>query len=178
MNPPIPVPPSDEPSELVLSVCRSLVPNAFPLLISVNHSADSVAGECHENVKKRILNHGGEAQYGWAISDIPGWAIQAEFHSIWRADDGNLLDPTPPLHGGPRVLFLPDPIKVYEGRNIPGVHCPYDDSSRCREFASISQEMERLIYPPGEAHQQKKAVSKIKMMGLMARMTRLMMQSR
>jgi len=178
MNPPVPVPPSDTPSKSVLEVCQSLVPGVLPLLIPVEPLANSVAGECHDNVKKKILKAGGDVQYGWVFWEIPGWSIQAEFHSIWRATEGDLLDVTPPLHGGSRVLFLPDPIRVYEGRNIAGVHFPFEDSFRCREFAAISQEMERLIYPPGELHQQKTAVPAMKMMGLMARMSRLMIQAR
>lgn len=140
-----------------------------PVLTVPQHAA----GECHQNVERKIARDGGSVQYGWVIWEIPPWAIQAEFHSVWRAPDGELLDVTPALHGGSRVLFLPDPTRVFEGRNVPGVHRPYSDSPMCDEFVEIIREQERLLYPPGEPHTSEKRVSRDALAAIMSRMMKL-----
>jgi len=85
------------------------------------------------------------------IWEIPDWEIQLEFHSVWQSNQGSLVDLSPPLHGGTEVLFLPDPVRVYEGRNISSIHYPYDASERCREYVDVADKINRLIFPPGKS---------------------------
>ena len=63
------------------------------------------------------------------------------------------MDLTPPVHGGPVVLFFIDPVRVYEGFNIPTVHYPYNTSSICQDYVEVCDEINRLMLPPGNAGQ-------------------------
>ena len=84
---------------------------------------------------------------------------------------------TPPLHQGPCILFLPDPTTVYNGRNIPGLHYPHDDSPRCQEYIEIVTEQEKILYPSGELHNSSKGVPMLLLAPLMKRMVCLFMKS-
>jgi hypothetical protein len=112
------------------------------------------------------------------IWEIPPWEIQAEFHAVWRSGDGSLVDVTPALHRGTRVLFLPDARRVYEGRNIPGVHYPYTDTALCREYAALTTAQERILYPPGEKHVPGEAIDPEPLRPIAQAMGRLFAQAR
>ncbi|MBX3564114.1 MAG: hypothetical protein KF730_05995 [Sphingomonas sp.] len=69
---------------------------------------------CFDNSVRQAEMHGGEAAYGWAIWRWPGRWFEAEHHAVWRRPDGSLLDVTPQLGDPRRILFLPDPQKVFD----------------------------------------------------------------
>lgn len=150
MRPPIPIPTSREISPLIIEACRTVVANPNPVHVPVRLDVYSNDEDCHRNVAEKIRRDGGRASSGWVIWEIPDWEIQLEFHSVWQGNQGSPVDVSPPLHGGPEVLFLPDPIRVYEGRNISSIHYPYDDSERCREYVDVADKINRVIFPPGK----------------------------
>ena len=150
MRPPIPIPTPREISPLVFEACRVAVTNSNPVHVPVRLETYSKDEDCHRNVTEKVRRDGGRACYGWVIWEIPDWEIQLEFHSVWQSNQGRLVDLSPPLHGGPEVLFLPDPIRVYEGRNISTIHHPYDASERCRAYVDVADKINRLIFPPGK----------------------------
>ena len=151
MRPPIPIPTSKGISPLIFEVCRTVVDNPNPAHVPVWLEAYSKDEDCHRNVAEKVRRDGGQVYSGWVIWEIPDWEIQLEFHSVWRDYQGRLTDVSPPLHGGPQVLFLPDPVRTYEGRNISTIHHPYDASERWREYVNIADKMNRLIFPPGKS---------------------------
>ena len=51
--------------------------------------------DCFVNVEQAIAKNGGRAVYGWAIWQVPGVYIEAEFHCVWENDAGEMLDVTP-----------------------------------------------------------------------------------
>jgi hypothetical protein len=53
------------------------------------------------------LQNGGEIISGWIIWEA-AHILEAEHHAVIRTADGSLYDPTPPVDGESRLLFLPD----------------------------------------------------------------------
>ncbi len=58
---------------------------------------------------------------GWAIWEVPGVFIEAEFHAVWRNGAGELIDLTPRAIATERITFLPDPNRKYLGRQVDNV---------------------------------------------------------
>lgn len=80
---------------------------------------DAEISSCFPTVARHIAAKRGEMVYGWAFSEWPGVWLEAEFHAVWRSPKGNLRDLTPrPIPGWKRTLFLHDPARRYEGRQV------------------------------------------------------------
>lgn len=68
---------------------------------------------CHFNVWVQMDRLGGAAQPGWVLwQDTAHHFCEAEFHAVWVAPDGRLVDLTPRRDGEKRVMFLPDPHRA------------------------------------------------------------------
>lgn len=58
---------------------------------------------------------------GWTLwQHKPTRFVEAQFHTVWRNDEGRLIDVTPRQDGEKKVLFIPDPKRCirltdYEG---------------------------------------------------------------
>ncbi len=63
---------------------------------------------------------GGATVLGWCIWERPGINLHATFHTVWKSWNGELIDVTPKPDGEARILFLPDPTLVWEGKRIEG----------------------------------------------------------
>ena len=77
------------------------------LLLFVDVGAGYHSSGCHLNVKHRVSTHGGLRVHGWVVWQYPGFA-QAEFHSVWEDNQGNIFDITPHRNGQAEVMFIPD----------------------------------------------------------------------
>lgn len=73
--------------------------------------------ECHHNVLTRVLQEGGKQVFGWkfCICSSPNGAaelLNCAYHSVWRRQDGTLVDLTAPAEKehvvgqGDKVYFL------------------------------------------------------------------------
>lgn len=102
----------------IKSLCNDLVPNAQPIFLSVTPVSNAKISDCFVVVKQQIAKHGGTACYGWQIWELPSVFIEAEFHAVWRSPDDQLEDITPKNVPIQRILFLPDPNRIYEGCQI------------------------------------------------------------
>lgn len=96
-----------------------------------------IVSDCFGNVKKHVAKFGGAIRHGWAIWEIPKIFLEAEFHAIWESPLGELIDVTPRDDGEVRVLFLPDPTKVYEGRSINNIRKPLKDTALTRSLVHM-----------------------------------------
>jgi hypothetical protein len=80
---------------------------------------------CHFNVWAQMDRLGGSAQPGWLLwQDTAHHFCEAEFHAVWVAPDGRLVDLTPRRDREKRVMFLPDPtraITLTEGDGRPAI---------------------------------------------------------
>lgn len=110
----------------ISALCESLVIGGIPLYLDVNPSSDAIINECYQNVKKMIVEKGGSMQCGWQIWEtIPGVLIEAEFHAVWKDVDDVYHDITPKeFPGVNKILFLSDPYRIYEGKQIDNVRIP------------------------------------------------------
>jgi hypothetical protein len=83
--------------------------------------------QCHINVWAHWKrNPGGGAVAGWVIWQAKSASfVEAEFHSVWRAPKGSLVDVTPRKDGEQYVLFVPDPLRTiifFEHLGQPAIH--------------------------------------------------------
>ena len=58
---------------------------------------------------------------GWALWEWPGLFIEAEFHAVWHSPDGRLVDLTPNRLIPTAIVFVPDSLRRYEGRQVDNV---------------------------------------------------------
>lgn len=116
-----PVTPAEFSSGL-LDLCQELISDGSQPVYVENRPNDSaLVRDCFQNVAKQVAISGGESVTGWAIREFPNWFIEAEFHAVWRSPDGELLDLTPMAHPTARILFLHDPVRTYQGKQINNV---------------------------------------------------------
>ena len=69
--------------------------------------------------------------YGWSVWEWPKVFIEAKFHAVWKQPDGSFLDIAPKSLPIPRVLFIPDPRRVYLGspaQNSIGADTPRSEA--------------------------------------------------
>jgi hypothetical protein len=111
--PPVILGPPAEIDAATRAFCAAISPHA-PLYVPVAPAAHSKVAYCFDNSVAQAGAQGGEAAYGWAIWRWPGRWFEAEHHAVWRRPDGSLLDVTRQLGDPERILFLPDPEKIYD----------------------------------------------------------------
>lgn len=124
------------------ALCQKLVPGGIPVYLNTEHMEGMRENECYWNVEKIIKESGGTIQYGWqiweALADV---MIEAEFHSVWVDPAGNYHDITPKsLSGFDRILFLPDPNRLYEGRQIDNVRVALRDDPVIQAFIESAEQ--------------------------------------
>ena len=127
----------------VTSFCRSIVTEPQPVYVPVRPLAGAPENECFSILPRHVAQHGGEQVIGWAIWEWPRVYIEAEFHAVWRQPDGELLDPTPKIAPIPRILFLQDPRRAYNGRQVDNIRKPLDRDPAIKRFCDLSTAMHR-----------------------------------
>lgn len=110
--------PSDQ---YVLDFCAEIVPNSTPLLVICKSLPHAPEKECFPLVEDYIHENGGSSEIGWAIWELSGVFIEAEFHAVWKSPDGQYLDIVPRSRQFEQILFLPDFTRRYQGRQIDNV---------------------------------------------------------
>lgn len=102
-------------SKEVQRVLDRLPSKAAPVLLPFTDvEQDYKDAACHVNAKHRAETAGGSRVHGWVVWQYPKKEAQAEFHSLWRDDDGALLDITPHRNGQAEILFVEDPSAKIE----------------------------------------------------------------
>lgn len=104
-----------------LNFCLQVVPDAHAVLIKNEPFSGAEVMDCFSNVEMVIEQNGGRAVYGWAIWQVPGVYIEAEFHCIWENDAGEMLDITPYTYRTENILFLPDSTRIYRGQQVDNI---------------------------------------------------------
>lgn len=129
----------------ILDFCSKLVPDSAPQWIGHTAFSGAQISSCYENVEALIHNRGGSTLLGWIIWEWPGIVLEAEFHAVWQAPDGDLVDPTPKQDGERRILFLPQPGVVDEGGVVPSRYEALRDWEEVSQFVTVCQQnAERL----------------------------------
>lgn len=99
---------------VIAALCRELSPDHRPRLVPVRPATNATVAECFDNVLAKVAHDGGSIVYGWTIWAWPRVFVEAEHHGVWDDGTGSLTDVTPHLHGERRIMFLPDPGRVYD----------------------------------------------------------------
>lgn len=127
--------PADPSASNVREFCVSICADHMPRQIGYLPSPNAVPNECIENVRKMVERRGGSQVLGWAIWEVPGVFLEAEFHAVWqRPEDGSLLDLNPRPFPCPIVTFLPDFNAVDSGRQVRSIHKPLSKDPLVRQY--------------------------------------------
>lgn len=118
----------------IRSLCRELVPDGEPRFVALRPLAGADILDCFPVVASQAEREGGSVCYRWRIWELPGVFMEAEFHAVWCSPQGELLDVTPAQIEIDRILFVPDPARVYEGRQVNNVRRASIDHPAIYEF--------------------------------------------
>ena len=102
----------------VLQLCDKIRPGVKPIFVPIEPHPRALQNDCFPNVGLKIADQGGQILHGWRILELPGFFIEAEFHAVWAAPDGSLLDVSPKRPGQTHILFLPDPEKTFDEKSL------------------------------------------------------------
>ena len=125
----------------ILQFCRSIVPDQQPFYVELKPLINQPVNECFFIVPEHIATHGGKQIFGWTIWEWPKIMIEAEFHVIWCTDDGRFIDITSKKFNVTQILFLPDPSRKYEGRQIDNIRKPLNGDKRIHRFCHLAHEL-------------------------------------
>ncbi|WP_343583419.1 SEC-C domain-containing protein [Herbaspirillum sp.] len=115
-----------------------------PVYLDVIPEPGAIVNECYANVTKKLEIAGGEVVYGWQLWEWPHVMVEAEFHAVWRAPEGTLHELTPKADGEQRILFLPDPHRIYTGTPIDNVRLAIRDDLLVHDFITVSEEITKV----------------------------------
>ncbi|MFW9874923.1 MAG: SEC-C metal-binding domain-containing protein [Candidatus Thorarchaeota archaeon] len=119
--------------------CNTIIPDSKPIFVALIPEDSAKLNECFSNVKKKIEDSGGSIQYGWTIWELPNLFLEAEFHAIWIDPSGKLIDITPKQDNEEQILFLPDPVRQYEGELIENIRKPLVDNEYTRTWIILER---------------------------------------
>ena len=117
------------------------------MYLDVQPVAGAATLDCFPVVERRVQEQGGEICYGWRIWEWPEVMLEAEFHAVWKDAEGHLHDitPLPAVANANRSLFIPDPIRRYQSRQVNNVRWALTDRSEIHAFmAATDAEFELL----------------------------------
>lgn len=105
----------------VKKFCAEVSSTEKPIFLSAVPDTTAAPEDCFEIVRRKVDSDGGEPVFGWLIGEIPGVMIEATFHAVWRDEAGAIHDISPQTMVQKKRLFLPDPPRKYEGRQVNNI---------------------------------------------------------
>jgi len=126
--------------DYVRSFCRQVSPGQQPIYVKHEPLRGKPLRECFSIVPEHISINGGKQHFGWAIVELRKVWLEAEFHVIWERQDGVLIDLTPRETLIERILFLPDPKREYEGRQVQSVFKALSKKPSVKRFIQLAEE--------------------------------------
>lgn len=119
----------------MLTLCQSVVgKDCTPIYLEIDPVEHAKSGNCFPAVEHQVQAYGGSACYGWRIWELSRVFVEAEFHAIWRDPEDRLREITPDPDGLTQILFLPDPVRVYEGKQVNNIRQAIFDDPSVHEF--------------------------------------------
>lgn len=74
----------------VQAFCASVVPGGESYLVECMPLLHEPFDQCFAIVPKQVVAQGGSQLTGWAIWEVPGLYIEAEFHAVWQRPDAEV----------------------------------------------------------------------------------------
>lgn len=99
-------------SDRLASFSKSIGAEAGFHRVPVQAFDDTIPGRCFDNCEHIKSIVGGEVIHGWAWHQFHDLFVVAEFHGVWRAPDGQLIDVTPPPIPRKDTVFSCDLVRV------------------------------------------------------------------
>jgi hypothetical protein len=125
----------------VLQFCSSIIQNQTPFYVPIDALPHYKLNECFNILPQHIISYGGKQIFGWSIWEWPRVMIEAEFHTVWQADNGRIIDVTPKEVGFTQILFLPDPRRKYEGCQVNNIRKALTGDKRIRRYIQVADEL-------------------------------------
>lgn len=116
-----PVTPANTDSASIQIIKAKIKSDLAPVFINVDSLPNAEIDDCFKIVDDHIAIHGGVRKLGWALWELPGLYIEAEFHAVWEKPDGELLDITPKREETKTILFLRDDLTPYENCQVNNI---------------------------------------------------------
>lgn len=136
-------------TEMIAGLCHDLNPDSPPLWVKVIPENWALQNECFPNVQKKVELDGGSYVNGWTIWQWANMLITAEAHSVWKRDDGELVDITPHDHLEQTILFVPDCNVKFEGVIIPSKRAPMTSSPKICYLIDLLNTRDDLLEQSG-----------------------------
>lgn len=129
------------PSRALERLCQRLAPGQTPVAIRHQPLPDKPLKECFAIVEEQVRSQGGKQHFGWALLELEGLWIEAEFHTVWQSSrTGEVVDLTPRVLPMEHILFLPDPTRTYSGQQVESVFELLTDHPLAHEFVRLTHE--------------------------------------
>lgn len=122
------------PSEPITKLCADISTDQVPVYVDVIRDTGAAINECFQNVSRKVASDGGSMVIGWSIWETPGLFVEAEFHAVWQAPTGDLVDITPRPNLSNRILFLPQPAAVYSERQVNNIRRAITDDAEVEAY--------------------------------------------
>ena len=112
-------------SASLITLCEQIAPGgAPPVYVDVRPIQGAPSKECFPIVEEQIRTQGGTSVIGWSLWEMPTLFVEAEFHAVWQSPDGSLWDISPKAEPTQRILFLIDPAREYQQRQVNNFRKP------------------------------------------------------
>ena len=118
--------PKEIPERLAELMVQAGITAPMPVWLRPQPVAGARDSECFRNAALAVRRAGGAVQHGWTIWEFPGKVLCAEFHAVHRTREGELRCVTLPCNREPRILFVPDPVRVYARCPVPNLRVVLD----------------------------------------------------
>ncbi|PQJ08926.1 hypothetical protein CJD36_021930 [Flavipsychrobacter stenotrophus] len=119
-----------------------------PEIIPVRVEPEAKTKSCYYNVEEKMKRDGGKIHYGWAIWQSQ-YLCEAEHHSVWEDNEGELVCVTPREQRYDKIMFVPDNNRVYKGVSISNVALNISGNPLIDDFIKIRYAICKL-YEYGE----------------------------
>jgi hypothetical protein len=114
-----------------------------PDYLEVTPEPRADVNDCFIIVQDKVKKDGGRMIMGWQI-----WKgkhlIEAECHSVWEDNDGNLHDLTPKEFAVDKIIFVEDENLVYEEKQIDNVRLNITNNELVDDLILVAQAIYRF----------------------------------
>lgn len=140
-------------SPAIRVLCDEVVYGSVPEYVECHPSDGAAVDDCFKTVEDHVRTQGGHVVIGWSIWEQPALFIEAEFHAVWGTDSDGLLDIARKKRPVPRILFIKDPTRRYEGRQVSNVRRPLRRHPAVLGFINAAEREFEFMNRGPRAHQ-------------------------
>lgn len=127
-------------SPFVTRLTQALAIESQPILVKHEPLKGKPLKECFPIVAEHVEKCGGKPVFGWALIELTGIWIEAEFHAVWQRPDGSMVDIAPREFSPKELLFLPDKGRKYEGIQVASHFMPLTQNPAVLRHIQLASE--------------------------------------